>query len=150
MRAARTKTYVNTISALMTRRALAFNERDRITKRLSELTGDITAIDRILLTLGKGGDLDAEMPGDKPGKMFRPGELTRAILGEMRGAASPLTSREIARAILAKRGENEPSRRLLYEVTRRVSKALSSMEGDRPRGWSPDARISRNFPGKSF
>ena len=141
MRPARTKTYVNTLSALMTRRAIAFNERDRLQKRLAELTGDIISIDRILLTLGKGGDLDAEMPRDTPGRMFGPGELTRAILDEMRGAPGPLTSRDIARAILAKRGESEPSRVALRDCTRRVSKALSALKAGNVSlaNWRPTA-----------
>lgn len=52
------------------------------------------------------GDLDAEMPRQKREVIFGRGELTRAVLDELRGAPGPLTSREIAQAVVALSGQD--------------------------------------------
>lgn len=64
------------------------------------------------------------MPRQKRQVLFGAGELTRAILDELRDAEGPLTRREIARAILAVNEQDPRDRKLLTEHTRRVSKAL--------------------------
>ena len=51
-------------------------------------------------------------------------ELTRAILDVLRDAEGPTPTREIAREIIAVNEQDARDRRLLTEVTRRVSKAL--------------------------
>ncbi len=121
---ARTQTYEHTISGLLTKRADLFNEAERIRDRTAVIKNDIAALDRVLGTLGYTGDLDAEMPRQKRQVLFGQGELTRAILDELRTATGPLASREIARAILAVNEQDARDRRLLTEHTRRVSKAL--------------------------
>jgi hypothetical protein len=112
------------ISGLLAKRADLFNEAERIRDRLAEIRNDIGAVDRVLGTLGYAGDLDAEMPRQKRNVLFGPGELTRAILDELRMATCPLASRDIARAILAVNEQDPRDRKLLTEHTRRVSKAL--------------------------
>jgi hypothetical protein len=112
------------ISGLLAKRADLFNEAERIRDRLAEIRNDIGAVDRVLGTLGYAGDLDAEMPRQKRNVLFGPGELTRAILDELRTATGPLASRDIARAILAVNEQDPRDRKLLTEHTRRVSKAL--------------------------
>lgn len=121
---ARTETYEHTISGLLTKRADLFNEAERIRDRLAVIKNDVDALDRVLGTLGYTGNLDAEMPRQKRQVLFGQGELTRAILDELRGATEPLPSREIARAILAVNEQDARDRKLLTEHTRRVSKAL--------------------------
>ncbi len=117
------------ISGLLGKRADLFNEAERIRDRLAEIRNDIGAVDRVLGTLGYAGDLDAEMPRQKRNVLFGPGELTRAILDELRTATGPLASRDIARAILAVNEQDPRDRKLLTEHTRRVSKALRVLKG---------------------
>jgi hypothetical protein len=118
------------ISGLLGKRADLFNEAERIRDRLAEIRNDIGAVDRVLGTLGYAGDLDAEMPRQKRNVLFGPGELTRAILDELRTATGPLASRDIARAILSVNEQDPRDRKLLTEHTRRVSKALRNLKGD--------------------
>lgn len=124
VRRARTATYEHTVSGLLTKRADLFNEAQRIRDRLAEIKNDVAALDRVLGTLGYTGNLDAEMPRQKRQVLFGQGELTRAILDELRDATEPMASREIARAILVVNEQDPRDRRLLTEHTRRVSKAL--------------------------
>lgn len=120
----RTETFEHTVSGLLTKRADLFNEAQRIRDRLAEIKNDVAAMDRVLGTLGYTGNLDAEMPRQKRQVLFGAGELTRAILDELRDATAPMASREIARAILTVNEQDPRDRRLLTEHTRRVSKAL--------------------------
>ena len=98
---ARTADYAHTVSGLLAKRVELFHEAERIRDRLAEIKNDVGAIDRVLGTLGYSGDLDAQMPRQKRQVLFGRGELTRAILDELRTATAPMASREIARAILA-------------------------------------------------
>lgn len=127
IRLARTDTYEHTISGLLKKRADLFNEAERIRDRMAEIKNDIGALDRVLGTLGYTGDLDAEMPRQKRQVLFGRGELTRAILDELRDAPRPLGSREIAQAIVALNGQDARDRRSLTDVTKRVSKALRGL-----------------------
>jgi hypothetical protein len=127
IRLARTDTYEHTISGLLKKRADLFNEAERIRDRMAEIKNDIGALDRVLGTLGYTGDLDAEMPRQKRQVLFGRGELTRAILDELRDAPRPLGSREIAQAIVALNGQDARDRRSLTDVTKRVSKALREL-----------------------
>jgi hypothetical protein len=124
IRLARTDTYEHTITGLLKKRADLFNEAERIRDRMAEIKNDIGALDRVLGTLGYTGDLDAEMPRQKREVLFGRGELTRAILDELRDAPRPLGSREIAQAIVALNGQDARDRKYVTDLTRRVSKAL--------------------------
>lgn len=129
-RPARTDTFEHTISGLLKKRSDLFNEAERIRDRLAEIKNDVAALDRVLGTLGYTGNLDAEMPRQKHERIFGRGELTRAILGELRHAEEPLGSRDIARAIISLNGMDARDRKFLTEHTRRVSKALRILKQD--------------------
>lgn len=120
----RTDTFEHTINGLLTKRADLFNEAERLRDRTAEIKNDIGAIDRVLGSLGYTGDLDTEMPRQKRNVVFGKGELTRSILDELRGAAGPLGTREIAQSIVVVGGQDARDRKLITEVTRRASKAL--------------------------
>lgn len=120
----RTETFEHTINGLLTKRADLFNEAIRIRDRLAEIKNDIGALDRVLGTLGYTGDLDAEMPRQKREVLFGRGELTRAILDELRTATASMRSREIAQGIIALSGHDARDRKMITDLTRRVSKAL--------------------------
>lgn len=127
---ARTDTYEHTISGLLAKRADLFNEAIRIRDRLAEIRNDIGAIDRVLGTLGYKGDLDAVMPRQKREVIFGRGELTSAILNELRDAPAPMRSREIAQSIVALKGDDARDRRYVSDLTKRVSKALRTLKAD--------------------
>ncbi|APH73446.1 hypothetical protein [Aquibium oceanicum] len=127
MRPARTDTFEHTITGLLKKRADLFNEAERIRDRLAEIKNDIGAMDRTLNVLGYTGDLDAAMPRQKREVLFGKGELSKAIYGELRHAEGPLSSRDIAREIVAIRGEDARDRKYLADLTRRVGKALRAM-----------------------
>jgi len=122
--------YEHTISGLLRKRAELFGEAERIRDRLAEIKNDIDALDRTLTALGYSGALDAAMPRQKREVIFGRGELTRAILGELRHAEGPLSSRDIARSIVTMRGEDARDRRYISDLTRRVSKALRAMRDE--------------------
>lgn len=127
LRPARTETFEHTITGLLTKRADLFNEAERLRDRLAEIRNDLGALDRTLNVLGYKGDLDAAMPRQKREVIFGKGELSKAIYGELRTATGPLSSRDIAREIVAMRGEDARDRKYLSELTKRVSKALRAM-----------------------
>jgi hypothetical protein len=70
MKPARTETYDHTIAGLLAKRADLFNEAVRLHDRLAEIKNDVSALNRVLGTLGYTGDLDAEMPGQKREVIF--------------------------------------------------------------------------------
>jgi hypothetical protein len=116
--------YDHTISGLLRKRADLFNEAERLRDRLAEIKNDISALDRTLGALGYKGDLDAAMPRQKREVLFGQGELTRAIMQELRDAEEPMTSRQIAQSIVSLRGDDARDRKYVSDLTRRVSKAL--------------------------
>lgn len=124
VRPARTDTFEHTISGLLKKRAELFWEAQQLRDRIAEIKNDLGAVDRVLQSLGYTGDLDAAMPRQKREVIFGRGELTRAILSELRDSDIPLSSREIAQNIIALRGEDSRDRKYLSDLVRRVSKAL--------------------------
>lgn len=127
MQLSRTETFEHTTNGLLKKRAELFNEAERIRDRLAEIKNDIGAIDRTLTVFGYEGDLDAAIPRQKREVIFGRGELTRAILNELRTAREPLSSRDIARELIALRGEDARDRNYLSGLTKRVSKALGAL-----------------------
>jgi hypothetical protein len=122
-----TDTFEHTINGLLTKRADLFNEAERIRDRLAEVRNDIEALDRTLATLGFQGDLNVMMPRQKRAVIFGKGELTDAILHELRSADCPMRSRDIAREIVALRGDDARDQKYLSDLTKRVSKALRKL-----------------------
>jgi len=124
MKMARTETFEHTITGLMTKRALLFQEAERARDRIAEIRNDVDALDRVLSALGYKGDLDASMPRQKHQRLFGKGELYRGVMDELRLAREPMTSRDIARGVVSLGGQDARDRKLLTEITRRVSKVL--------------------------
>lgn len=122
--------FSHTVNGLLQKRTDLYSEAERIRDRLAEIKNDIGAIDRTLSILGYDGDLDAAMPRQKREVIFGRGELSKAIYGELRHAEGPLSSRDIAREIVALRGEDARDRKYLADLTKRVSKALRVMRED--------------------
>ncbi|WP_429924517.1 hypothetical protein ACQY1H_18420 [Agrobacterium vitis] len=120
----------HTVSGLLTKRSQLFSEAERIRDRLAEIKNDIGALDRTLNVLGYKGDLDAAMPRQKREVIFGRGELSKALMAELRHAESPLSSRDLAREIISLRGEDARDRKYLADLTKRVSKALRALRSD--------------------
>tara|TARA_R110000868_G_scaffold59658_1_gene183088 strand:+ start:115 stop:597 length:483 start_codon:yes stop_codon:yes gene_type:complete len=120
----KTEYFEHTINGLLTKRSDLFTEAERLRDRTAEIKNDVSAIDRVLGTLGYTGDLDAIMPRQKVVRLFGQGELLRACLHELRNADEPLTSRDIARNIVETRGDDPNDRKYLSDMTRRISKCL--------------------------
>lgn len=115
-RLARTDTFEHTISGLLKKRADLFGEAERLRDRMAEIKNDIHALDRVLQSLGYSGDLDAAMPRQKRDVIFGKGELTRAIIAELRDSDAPLTSRDIAQSIVAMRGDDARDRKYVANL----------------------------------
>ena len=130
MKRHRSETFEHTISGLLTKRADLYQEASDARARLAEIRNDIEALDRTLRAFGFKGDLDAHMPRAKREVVFGRGELTRAILGELRDADGPLGSREIAQGIVELQGYDAKDRNYVTQLTRRVSKALRILKND--------------------
>jgi hypothetical protein len=124
IRPARTETFEHTMSGLLTKRADLLGEAVTLRDRIAEIRNDVAAIDRVLGTLGYKGDLDAAMPRQKREVIFGKGELTRAVLNELRETGEAMTSRQIAQAIVSLRGDDARDRKYMAQVTNRISKAL--------------------------
>lgn len=130
IRLSRTDTFEHTINGLLKKRADLFGEAERLRDRMAEIKNDTHAIDRVLQSLGYEGDLDAAMPRQKRDVIFGRGELTRAILSELRNNDAPMSSREIAQNLIAVRGEDARDRKYLSDLVKRVSKALRQQRDD--------------------
>lgn len=59
--------------------------------------------------------------------VFGKGELTRTVLGELREADGPLTSRKIAQSVMALRGDDPRDSKYVSDLTKRVAKALRAL-----------------------
>lgn len=70
------------------------------------------------------------MPRQKREVIFGRGELSKAIMGELRHAEGPISSRDIAREIVTMQGNDARDRKYLSDLTRRVSKALRQMKAE--------------------
>ena len=124
VRRSRAESFDLTITALLTKRSDLFGEAMKLRDRTAEIKNDVAALDRVLLSLGYEGDLDATMPRRKREVLFGTGELTRGIVDTLRDARSNMTSRRIAENILSLAGTDARDRKLMTDHTRRVSKAL--------------------------
>lgn len=79
--------------------------------------------------LGYDGDLDAAMPRQKRHVLFGKGELSKQVLGILRRAEKPLTSREIAQEIVSDSGMDARDRKFVSDLVKRVGKACRQYPG---------------------
>ena len=112
-----------------------FHEAERLRDRLAEIKNDIDALDRTLGTFGYAGDLDAAMPRQKREVIFGRGELSRALMRELRDADGPLTSRELAQSIVALKGDARD--RKLLGVCRKRCGLIAKKDASAPRSIGP-------------
>ena len=115
--------YNHTISGLLHKRVDLIHEAERIHDRLAGIKNDMSAIDRVLGSLGYEGDYDEMMPRQKRFVVFGRGELTRQVLTVLRRATKPMTSRQIAQEIVSDSGLDARDRKYVSDLTKRVGKA---------------------------
>lgn len=122
---ARTDTYAHAISALLTRRGEMMEEVALARERLAVLSNDIESMDRVLETLGYQGDVKLT-PRLPRVVLFYRGELRQFLLGQLR-ERGPLTSRQMAVALVQAEGKDDRDRRMMNDIVRRMGKALRQM-----------------------
>lgn len=127
---ARTETFEITISGLLTKRAETFGEVLRLRDRLIEAEGDLTALDRVLGSLGYTGELEAVLPRQSYDAPFGRGRTMRAILDGMREAGEPVTARQIAERVAPKFTNEADGLPDLASLRVRVTKALGRLKRD--------------------
>lgn len=118
------------VAGLLTTRSNMFTEAERLRERLAEIRNDIAAVDRVLGTLGCTTELDEIMPRQKAARLFGTSELMRECLSVIRRADGPMSSRDIARALIERRGGDASDKRYLSDMVKRISKALSKPRAD--------------------
>lgn len=95
-------------------------------ERMASVSHDVEAIDRVLERLGYSGDIQLT-PRAARVVLFYRGELRAFLVSELRKAGGPLTSRELAERIAGQEGKSIADRRMMVDITRRVSKGLRQL-----------------------
>ncbi|PPD00484.1 MAG: hypothetical protein CTY31_05035 [Hyphomicrobium sp.] len=113
------------VTALARKRAELSGDIQTTQVKLRQMVLDLERLDATLLMF----DPDYRIEAIKP-KAFRPpedwskrGEMTRLILGILRQAAEPLTSRDVALQLIAERAL-EPNDKMVRLMTKRCGVAL--------------------------
>ena len=114
------------VAGLAKRRAELTGEIERAHERLRQMVADLESLDATILQFAPDMQIESIRP-----KAFRPpedwsnrGEMTRIVLGILRQAAEPLTTRDIALELLVERALDKNDQRLLRLMTKRVGVAL--------------------------
>lgn len=125
MKAARTETFAHTISGLMLKRQEMMEEVSELRERLAVLSNDVEALDRVLETLGHSGEVPTT-PRAARIVLFYRNELRSYCLEHLR-EKGPRTSRQIGVSIIKIEGKDSRDRRMLGDITKRVSKAMRQL-----------------------
>jgi hypothetical protein len=134
---ARTETYQHAINGLLQKRAEMMEEIGATRERLAILSNDVESLDRVLETLGYEGEVKLT-PRVPRVVLFYRNELRQFLLGQLR-EHGPLTSRALAEGLIQMEGKDARDRRMMNDVTKRISKALRMMV---------DARLVARTPEK--
>ena len=115
--------YQNTVLGLLRKRASLIAELEYHRDKAGGASNDISAVDRVLQTLGYDGTLDHAQPRKKALNFIKH-EVRRSILEEMRKADRPMSSRELAVKLAAIEGKDPADRRVMRDLTARVSRSI--------------------------
>lgn len=126
MKPSRAKSYAVTANGVLKKRAELIRENRDQPARIEK---DLRAIDHVLRLLDFAGDIEAASRFRKRETIYRPGELSRSILLQLRVATRSLSSRDIAKAVLKARAQDSDNAKLLGGHARRVSKTMYVMKG---------------------
>lgn len=123
--------YANTISGLLRKRSELMGDAQRLREQLAHVGNDIEALDRTLVSLGYQGDLKTVQPRGNRIVFFARDELRRFLLDELRKAAGPVSSRDLAEKIIGLEGKDCRDRRLRNDMVKRVGKSLKLLRQQR-------------------
>lgn len=132
-----TNTYQHTISGLLQKREEMMAEIATTRERLAVLSNDVEALDRVLERLGYDGDIKLT-PRLPRIVLFYRGEL-RQFLRSQLSERGPLTSRQMAEALVELEGKDARDRRMMNDIVKRMGKSLRQMQ---------DAKIVTRTPQK--
>lgn len=114
------------VSGLVKRRAEMAGEIERTQNQLAVLIHDLENLDSVILQFDPKYEL-----GSIKAKAFRPpadwskrGEMARVLMGILRQAAEPLSTRDIALQLMTQRALNVADKGLLRLMSKRVAVSL--------------------------
>ncbi|MGO4869025.1 MAG: hypothetical protein ACLPGW_00185 [Roseiarcus sp.] len=143
----------STINGLLQKREELQRESAGLREQMAIVSNSIEAIDRVLEAFGFEGELEGKTPRAARVILFYRNELREYLLGELRKAERPLSSRELASMVCQCEGKDARDRRLVADVTRRVGCALRKMRaakivrGERDKS---GAAVWESLPGRDF
>ena len=114
------------VNGLVRRRAELAGDIENTQKRLGDLVEDLQQLDAVILQFDPSYEIKSISP-----KAWRPpehwskrGEMSRVILGILRQATEPLTTRDIALGLLTERALDKNDKALLRLMTKRAAVSL--------------------------
>ena len=117
------------IHGLVRRRAELSGDIETTQKKLQQMIVDLEHLDRTLLMFDPEYRIDTIKP-----RAFRPpddwskrGQMTRIILGILRQASGPMTSRDTALQLILERGLGQDDQKLVRLMAKRCGVALRGM-----------------------
>ena len=125
----RSETYEHTINGLLAKRGEMNEEIAATRERLAELSNDIEALDRVLERLGYDGEISLTPRAPRIVLFYR-NELRHYLLAALK-EHGPQTSRALAQKLITTEGKDHRDRRMMVDVTKRISKALRMMRDAR-------------------
>lgn len=115
----------NTVSGLIRKRKQIAAEIEDAQLRLRQRIIDLDNLDATIRLFVPDIDLEEIRPNPLPPRHSAyKGEMSRIILGAIRNASHPMTSREITYHVMAERGLNVHDKRLVHLMQKRVGAAL--------------------------
>lgn len=118
--------YQHAISGLIKKRGEMMAELSDLRERIAVITHDVESLDRVLERLGYEGEIKLT-PRAARIILFYRNELRVFLLGELRKASKPLTSRDLASALMMAENKDVRDRRMMNDIVKRMGKALRQM-----------------------
>jgi hypothetical protein len=114
------------VNGLVKRRAEVAGEIENTQKKLGDLVEDLAQLDAVILQFDPSYQIQSIVP-----KAWRPpehwskrGEMTRVIMGILRQATEPMTTRDIAYQLLTERALDKNDIGLVRLMTKRVAVSM--------------------------
>jgi hypothetical protein len=121
------ETYERTISGLLRKRSEMIDEMHSLRERMAVVANDIQSLDRVLQAFGYQGEMPEFEPIKSRMVIFHKSELQQHLLYQLRKAAEPMSSRDIAVSIITSEGKDRYDRRTVLDVIKRVTKAIRTL-----------------------
>lgn len=113
------------VTALIKKRADISGEIETLHDRIAQLIKDLEGIDRSLQVFAPHIETQTIAPRFRPPENWsKRGEMTRIVLGILRLAREPLTTRDVAARLISERGLDPDEPKLLRLMAKRVGVAL--------------------------